>query len=601
MLKNKFQDYFGRMKLQRRLMSYFIVICIIPLIIIGSTSIFISMNSTRNSAIEFSDATLLQIKTRIETIMDKAETISLQLADDITIQKTLRRPLSNDLARQYETDLAMDTYLNYELTYTKDIYGFYIIGENKAKYKSAYNSFYKNDLTTTLWYQTIIDAQHPVWFSTHRNSQAVQTSSQFFISRGMKIQDKASNKNLGVILIDIELKEIEQILVDSFGDLGQVIVIDEKNKIVASSNNIYDSESDVIQEAITLTDFKNNPNTTSSTRNNILLSHYLTYDDWRVVAIIPSDLLLEDSLISVILFLILLILISALSFYISKIIISTITKPVHNMISLMKEVEGGNLDVKTTVDYNDEIGDLSKSFNTMTLQVKTLMETSVEEQRTLRKYELKALQAQINPHFLYNTLDSVLWLARKDNTQDIIHIVSAMTKLFRVGLSRGKDIITIEDEIDHVKNYLLIQKFRYRKRFEYTIDIPDHLYHFKTLKLILQPLVENAIYHGIKLQKDNGTITIKAIDLEDSIVFKVEDTGLGMTEDTLANIHNAFDTKDESNITMYGIKNVNERIEIFFGKQYGLRYESEYKKGTVATITIPKYLGDDINVKNNNY
>lgn len=591
-LRKKIQDYFGHMLLQRRLMSFFFIICIIPLAIIGTVSVYTSINATRDSAIEFSDATLIQIKSRIETIMDVAETVSLQLADDAIVQTTLKKSLDEDLSAKYATDLSMDTYLNYELAYVEEVYGFYIIGENKGEYKSAYNSFYLKDLTQTLWYKALMKSSDSVWFSSHQDSFAVQTSGQKFISHGMRIIDNSSNKYLGVVLVDIELEKIEQILLDSFGDLGQVLIVDENNRIVASSNNLFESASETVTDAVFQTHLDNS-RLIKGKNNAIVLQHPLKNSGWRILGIIPSSNILKDSVITVTLLIGMIILMSILSYFFAKIITGTITKPIDDIIDQMQEVESGNFDVCTEVIYEDEIGNLSNSFNKMTYRVNDLMGTIVEEQHKLRKYELKALQAQINPHFLYNTLDSVVWLARMQRYEDIVKIVTAMTKLFRTSLSRGKDIITIEDEIANVTSYLMIQKTRYKTHFDYDIDIPESIYHYKTLKLVLQPLVENSIYHGVKVKKGGGSIHISAEETTDTLIFKVTDTGLGMSEETLEDIHTAFETNTEGNVTMYGIKNVNDRLRIFFGKEYGLKYESTYGEGTTAIITIPKYTGDE--------
>lgn len=601
MIREKFRNYFGKMNLHKRLLSYFVIVCIIPLVTIGSISIISSIQATRSSAIQFSDSTLLQVKTRLESIMDQADTLSLSLADDSTIQTALKKPMSDNVIEQYATDLAMDTYLNYEMSYITDIYGFYIIGENKGKYKSAYNSYHRYDLTTTLWYHQLIDSDQALWFPTYKESRAVQTSGQYFISRGMPIKDKTSSDNLGVILVDIELEKIEQILRDSFGDLGQVMIIDEHNRIVASSANLYDNQDPAVLEAINLTADSTEVINNATHANAIVLNHSLKNNDWHLIGIVPSNFLIKDSLISTVLFFGVVILITVLSYYISKIITSTITNSVNNIISLMKEVESGNMEVRSEVLYDDEIGKLSISFNKMTEQVKTLMERIVEEQHKLRRYELVALQAQINPHFMYNTLDSVIWLARMKRHEDIVEIVGALTQFFRIGLSRGKDIITIRDEIEHVTSYLLIQKHRYKEHLEYVVDIPESLESYVILKLVLQPLVENAIYHGLKVKREGGIIYITAKEIGDNIEFRVRDTGVGMDPETLNGINRAFETRFDSHITMYGIKNVNDRIGIFFGTEYGLRYESSFGEGTVAILTIPKQIGDEPNVKNYNH
>ena len=573
-------------------MSFFLIICIIPLVVIGSTSVLVSVRSTRESAIEFSDSTLQQIRTRIEAIMNVAETVSYQLVDDAVVQSTLRRPLYKDVVRRYETDLSMDTYLDYELTYIEELDCFYVIGANKCKYKSAYNSFLNQDLTEELWYISVMSTSEPVWFSAHKDSFAVQTSGQKFISMGMRINDLTSNRYLGVVLVDIELEKIDQILYDSFGDLGQVIIIDENNRIVTGTSTLSGEHFFALEDAIAISD-RDDSHILSGMNNSIILQYPLSNSGWRVIGLIPSANIVRDSFINVMLLIGLTAIMSILSYYIAKVISSTITRPVNDMIRQMREVESGNFNVSTGIHYDDEIGKLSDSFNKMTVQVSNLMDRIVEEQQKLRKYELRALQSQINPHFLYNTLDSVVWLARMKQHEEIVKIVNAMTQLFRISLSRGKDIITIEEEMDHVSSYLTIQKFRYRTHFNYDIDIPASIRHYKTQKLILQPLVENAIYHGLKVKRGGGDIHIRGEEHEDCIVFKVIDTGVGMSPETLDDINRTFSTNSDSQITMYGIKNVNDRIRIFFGEAYGLRFDSISGEGTTAIITIPKYSGDE--------
>lgn len=468
MFKDKFLNYFGHMGLQKRLMTYFIIISIIPIIIISGISVYYTLRSTKEYAVEFGDSTITHIKTRVEYLIES------------------------------------DPFMSY----------------------------------------TIL------------------------------------------------LNEIEFILLDSFGDLGQVIIIDEKNTIVASSNNLYKKNSRTVQNAIALSEYNGNSVTKSFQSNNFIISRPFSINDWKIIGIIPWTHIYQNSSYYFLTLALIVSLIYLLTFYISKLITSTITKPIDNMIDAMMEVEKGNLEVKTEIDYDDELGDLGRNFNNMTIELSSMKDRVIEEQQKLRKSEFKALQSQINPHFLYNTLDSVVWLARMKKHEEIVQVVNSMTKLFRISLSRGKDIIPIEDEIDHVRSYLMIQKHRYRTHFDYDINVSEELFEYATPKLILQPLVENAIYHGVKLKRDGGKISITGELLDDKILFKVTDTGLGMTPETLEAIHYSFET-NTNKISMYGIKNVHDRIKIFFGKDYGLYFESELGQGTTATITIPKYRSDD--------
>ncbi len=591
--------YFYNINLFKKLLIYFILVFIIPVIVVGGISVYLSIKTTSDSAIQFSLATLEQVKIRIETLFEDARTVALQTASDANIQNTLRKPLEKDLSKKYALDLSMDTYLNFDSTYRNNIYAYYIIGTNFAKYKSAYNSVLPGDLTQTDWYIRVISSDEPVWFSSHVDSFAVQTSGQSFISYAASIKDRASSNKLGVVLVDIELEKLNKILLDSFGNTGRVLIVDSNNSIVSSSAVLTDLETETALKALSLPQQDITEPYILDSGNSIILSKQLSTNNWKIIGVLPSRDLLKNNIISIYLLIIVVVIISFISFFLSIIFAASITKPINNIMSLMKKVESGNLDVQMDILYNDEIGQLSKSFNKMIIQVKELMNKVYEEQKKLRRYELRALQAQINPHFLYNTLDSVVWLARMKQNEQIVDIVNAMTRLFRISLSKGKDIIPISEEIDHVLNYLTIQKFRYKSKFEYIIDIPESINNYKTPKLILQPLVENAIYHGVKLKREVGKITIRAYNEQTTIVFEVEDTGKGMESKTVEAIQKALNSNEQTEVPMYGIKNVHERIQIFFGKQYGLTFKSTYGVGTIARVIIPKYMGEEINAKNN--
>ncbi len=592
------RNYFGKMNLYKRLIMYFLLVCIIPTVIIGSISILLSIKATRESVIKFSLATLDQVQIRVDSLVLEANTVSLKMSNDTVVQESLRRPLAPNLAEKYAMDLAMDTYLNFDSTYRKDLYAYYIIGENGGKYKSNYFSVHPHDLTKEDWYQEIIQADGPLWLGPHTDSLTAQTFGQNFVSQGLAIKDKASNKMLGVVLIDIEVESLSRMLSDSFGQTGHVLILDENNQVISTSKSLPLNKLDTIVHTVQSSRTTETSSLIAANKHMIVLSKPLTHNNWKVIGIIESKDLLRESFISIYLFIIILFIVCFLAFFLSLIANSTIADPIKNMMSLMETVESGNLEVQMDIEYPDEIGQLSESFNKMIMQIKNLMHKVYQEQTELRKYEFKVLQSQINPHFLYNTLDSIVWLARMQQYEQIIKMVTAITKFFRISISRGKDIISIAEEIDHVGNYLMIQKFRYKDKFEYTIDIPSDITEYKTLKLILQPLVENSIYHGIKMMKGSGHIFIRGYEKDEAIVFEVEDTGVGIPPETLEALHEALYSNEQSRVPIYGIKNVHERIQIFFGKDYGLHFESFYGEGTKAVVKIPKYIGDDVNAKN---
>ncbi len=276
------------------------------------------------------------------------------------------------------------------------------------------------------------------------------------------------------------------------------------------------------------------------------------------------------------------------AFVFSVIISGSISKPIRLLSNITKQVAKGDLSVRSTIQSGAEVKILSESLNIMIVKLSNLIEAVKVEQNNLRDAELKLLQAQINPHFLYNTLDAIMWLAEADKKQEVIDMVGSLSDYFRTSLSKGNDLITIEEEILHIKSYLEIQQFRYKDILAYNIDIPFGLYHYRIPKITLQPLVENALYHGIKNKRGKGNIFISGKLEEGKIVLKVRDNGLGMTNERVHQIMSGLKEKgDRQETQFYGLYNVNERLELYYGIEYGLQISSTYTEGTTVEVLIP--------------
>lgn len=234
-----------------------------------------------------------------------------------------------------------------------------------------------------------------------------------------------------------------------------------------------------------------------------------------------------------------------------------------------------------------ELSELNDSFAHMVHRIQELVEQVRAEETQLRKTELKALQAQINPHFLYNTLDSIQWMCERGKTEQAAAMVSALAKLFRISISRGHELIPIKDEVQHAKSYLIIQSYRYRNQFSYHFEVEEGLENFLCNKITIQPLIENAIYHGINRMVDEGEITVCVKTVKDcprDILITVEDNGVGMTQEQCRKILE----KGRSDSGGIGVKNVNDRLKIYFGEAYGIEIHSEPDVGTKVEVRIPK-------------
>lgn len=306
---------------------------------------------------------------------------------------------------------------------------------------------------------------------------------------------------------------------------------------------------------------------------------------WRVIGVSYVDELITkkvQNVAALLLGLLLLVLFTAIC---SSLVFSRmVSRPVKRLIQAMEEFEDSASDFTYhAVEGSREIGELSQSFEHMVVQIQQLMEKVREEEITLRKAELRALQAQINPHFLYNTLDAIGWLCEEERTQDAVEMVNALAKLFRISISKGHEMITVEKELEHARSYLKIEKFRY-KQFTYSFDIEEECLQYYCNKITLQPIIENAIYHGLDRMVDEGEIQIGVHSRGENLVFTVEDNGIGMTREQCREILEGS-AGDKTGI---GIRNVNNRIKIYFGEQYGIQIDSELDEGTKVTIVMPK-------------
>lgn len=274
--------------------------------------------------------------------------------------------------------------------------------------------------------------------------------------------------------------------------------------------------------------------------------------------------------------------------FFSVIISNSISNPIKKLSDITNQVAKGDLLVRSDIQSGAEVKILSDSLNIMIEKLSNLIETVKIEQTNLREAELKLLQAQINPHFLYNTLDTIIWLAESDKKSEVVEMVGSLSHYFRTSLSKGNDMIALADEELHVRSYLQIQQFRYKDILDYEINIPGDIKNCLVPKITLQPLVENALYHGIKNKRGKGKITITGREEGEFIVLTVTDNGLGMLPERLYQVVNGLkkiDDKKEKDF--YGLYNVNERIELYYGSNFGLKIRSLYQEGTEVDVCIP--------------
>ena len=404
---------------------------------------------------------------------------------------------------------------------------------------------------------------------------------------GTSLCQPATGKIIGYIVIEFKNKAFEKILDDvELGDSGSFFMInDENQEILLGENRIYNN----LKGKITFEN-ENGYMQVISDKKKVLMV-YCKIPHTR--AILGGCVYLSELTQSIRnmtkIFLIISVFLTIL-FGLGCFIVAThITKPIWMLKEKMLETAEGNLNAYIEEYHENEFGILERQYNTMLKEIRELLKKSTEDQQNLKKAELKALQSQINPHFLYNTLDTIMWLVAVNENEKAIEMIESLSVFFKTGLSKGMDWIPVEREIEHVKSYLYIQQSRYSDILQYVIDISPDMIQYDMLKMTLQPIVENAIYHGIKNKENGGSIIIKGNMDGKFLSFLISDTGVGMEAEAVTKLNERM---QENKISYeecengFGLYNVNRRIKLYCGEESGITVESQIEEGTKVHIRM---------------
>ena len=408
------------------------------------------------------------------------------------------------------------------------------------------------------------------------------------MSRAVEITVGGSTEQ-AVLLIEMAYQGLEEVLDEvTLGNGGYIYLMDSNGDIIWHPKFELIASGRVKENNLVAAGYDDGSREEifNGTRQTVV-TKTVGYTGWKLVGVIKgtgiSLNMLKTRLFIVFVILLIIFIVILINSYISF----RVTNPIRELEKSVKALEEGNLDADIYMGGSYEVQHLGKSVQDMKFRIKGLMQDIVNEHEEKRKSEFDSLQAQINPHFLYNTLDIIVWQIENEKQSEAVHTVTALARFFRLSLGKGKNIVTVKDEIDHVKNYLMIQHMRFKNKFDYEFDIAEDVLELPSLKLMLQPLVENAIYHGMEFMDGDGMIMVKAWREEDELYLSVADNGLGMTEDKVEMILTGKSTSGNGRGSGIGVKNVNERIKLYFGEAYGLTIDSEPDEGTTVIIHLP--------------
>lgn len=592
--RNLWNRFFSTIRV--KVLTALFLIVFVPLVILAIVT-YARVSEDYRREIEYAanqafDQAVGFISFKVNTLVNSSDVIHFN-QEVQTILKRERYDIEEDDIQQYKDNLALER-LIYSLRNDQDVFRvkFYVADwlsyAEQDNYFSSMSLFEESEA-----YKRLENYRGKViWMPP---SDVPEDNNQFktvpVISMVRRIKDVDNLANtLGFIELAL-LKSTLDTIIDKadITTLGRVFLINDKDEIISSS----DGATEPISETwIQLIDHNNQPSTDGQWVSVLdgeqelnIRYEEIEQTDWFLVSIVPESEIMAPAK-SIREFIIVLYIIGGtVAFGLAMFLSKSLTDRIHGLSEHMLLVQEGCMDDMMKDKSQDELGQLNRSFNYMLEQIRILIEKQYLAGQELKNAELKALQAQINPHFLYNTLDMINWKARDCNADEIVSISQTLAKFYKLSLSNGKDIISIEDEINHVIQYLKIQNMRYENRLVYSIDIEEEILAYTIPKIILQPLVENAIIHGIlKRTGASGIIGISGWMENDDVVLELVDNGMGIDQQKLNNLLSVGGTIESHG---YGVRNIHERLVLTYGIEYGLTYMSELGKGTTVIIRIP--------------
>lgn len=590
-LSRRLKDLKIRTKL---LLSYFVLI-FIPLGILTTIS-YGSVSSVLETQIRHStgqsfDQAYTFLSYSVKTMIDSSDVVYFN-SDVQTVLTSNRAAYENNLVQQNIDMMKLDNFLssfkNNEAIYRVSLYvpGWLSFSNQDINYSNI------DTFRNTGDYRDLMLSKDKVYWIPPAliKNDAGYLDPVPVISMLRKIRNNNQiNEFIGIIKVSILESNVKNIIDKASTTQNGVVFLQNSKGVIiscSSSDNLKGLQlSDSGRMALTGTNMSWEMVTVGANRFAIT-SRVVDNTDWTMISAIPySEILSQSNKIRNLMFVLMLI-IGIIAYGLATIISTSTVGRINLLMNKMIKVQQGELDVSIASESHDEIGKLMDSFNYMVKRISILIEEQYQTGKEIKNAELKALQAQINPHFLYNTLDLINWKAIDNDVPEIGVLAQSLAKFYKLSLNKGKDIVSIEDEINHIWNYVQIQNFRFDNRINLFVEIDSSFYRYRILKIMLQPIVENSIIHGIleNRSRQEGVIKISSRVENGAIVLSVEDNGIGMSAEKAAEI-----LADESAVDApgYGIRNINRRIKLFYGQQYGLTYHCAPGQGALVEIRIP--------------
>jgi len=597
----------SRVRLRSMLIAFFIFIIVVPITVVVNISLKYSKQIIQHETSVLVANTISQVSTSIdEMLQGSVISVSNFLLHDERIHDILTKKYNYENA-DYSKDVMVD-----ELTLSNKIlfqytatYDYIKIAALYGRNGHIYNITFPRQTEEVLRQeleriqQRIKPVNKTIQFlSLQKNVFNAQPSSNTrednVVLAVSRIFDYSTMQYKGLCIFTIFEQAIyEKYMNNKIGKTGKIFIIDENGSLISHMDENALKAKTINSVWIENAFANKNKSFTFTERGKTYLgfTHTSGLTGWITVGIVPLNELTEEmNELSFLAYAIMVIAI-LITFAAAVVISITITNPINKVIESMGKFQEGDFNTRIDLIGGYEVSKLAEYFNIMVEKIKELILKEYELERKKKEAELYVLQAQINPHFLYNTLESIVWKAKIIGADEICYMTTALGKLFRLAVNKGGPIVRVKEEIEHVKAYMEIQNFRYNGKIGLVINVDDEeILEYKTLKLILQPVVENAIYHGFESLKGHGTICIEVYKSNNNLVFDITDNGVGIAQEALNSINRKL---NESFVDSgqakggIGLINIHQRIEMYFGKGYGIQIKNNEEKGTTVTIITP--------------
>lgn len=588
-----FTSRIRRLSLKKKILVFVASILFLAISAVGVYAYFLAANQAVEKVIETQLGLVRQVSNNFDYILNDLSNISSLIIFDHNFQKEIKEISVNRSELSYDLRILLDRILATK-TYIAMIS---IYGYNGLVYSTG-SGFTSNQVVPFADFQN-----NPIYLKAlklngdigveffHNDPPVVIDNRRRRILMYRMIKDINQYNNLGVLLLWIDEEKIRSIYRANIPDESSAFIVDQNGIVVSHSEPAH------IQEPIHGQPYskflkEQNGSAILNINNQKTLFTFSTSTEtgWKVVTLTPSTILSERISWLALVIVAMGIICYLLLFFLSLFITSIITDPLKQLSESIKKVRAGDFSQQVRFTNEDEIGELGRGYNGMISYIKDLIERVYKLQIREREAELNALQAQINPHFLYNTLDTIFWKAERNQVPEISEMVLALSRIFRLSLNRGNELTTVAQEQELVQEYLKLQQMRFQRKFTYAIDIDPRLLDKKIPKLIIQPFVENAIIHGIEELESGGHLQINGRFEQERMIFTITDNGVGMDDQKINDILARNSNQQENPVGVsggYAVKNVLERLELYYSSNHELKFISTPGKGTTVTINIP--------------